>query len=169
MLSLELTKKGLIIMEKKPVKAKRKKNYLNNADLLIEIDKSHEQDKMTDKLAKMIQLLTHRFTSRGSYSSYSYLDDMRSYAVFRLVQTWSKFDKTKSSNAFSYFTQCISNSVWQYLNKEKRERVIRDHLLIKQGLSPSNTFLAEYEQEIINSESDNNTGQFMNTFKSNDY
>ena len=45
---------------KAPAKPK-KKNYLNNKDLLHQVMLSREQDKMTDELANMLQMLCKRY------------------------------------------------------------------------------------------------------------
>lgn len=118
----------------------KKVNYLNNRDLLAEAKASKERDQMTDKFARMLQLLCAKYARKGNFVNYSYNEDMQSYAMLMLVRTWKSFDPKKSSNAFAFFTQCIKNSYIQYLNQEKRQRVIRDLLLIDQGLNPSHGY-----------------------------
>lgn len=121
----------------------RKRNYLNNKDLLAEVILSKQNDQMTDKLAKMLTLLCDRYSRKGNFVNYSYLEDMRSYAMLMLVKTWSSFNPEKSDNPFAYFSQCIKNSFIQYLNQEKKQRNIRDELLVDQGLNPSHTYQME--------------------------
>ncbi len=80
---------------------------------------------------------------RGKYiyvTGNTYNEDMQGYAMMMLVRTWNSFDPAKSSNAFAFFTQCIKHSFIQYLNQEKRQRVIRDLLIIDQGLNPSHGY-----------------------------
>lgn len=67
----------------------------------------------------------------------SYNEDMQAYAMMMLVRTWNAFNPEKSNNPFAFFTQCIKHSFIQYLNQEKRQRNIRDLLLVDQGMSPS--------------------------------
>jgi DNA-directed RNA polymerase specialized sigma24 family protein len=136
------------------IKPKRKKNYLNNADLLIELEKSRDQDKMTEKLAHMLQTLAARYASQGNFAGYTYVEDMKAYAMFMVCRTWHRFDPAKSKNPFAFFTQCIKHSYYQFLNKEKRQRVIRDELLVYSGLNPSNTYLSDYEQDQMDNRSD---------------
>lgn len=116
---------------------KKKTNYLNNKDLLAEHAKSVEAEKMTPKLAHMLQTLCARYAKRGQFANYTYNDDMQAYAMLMLVRTWKSFNPEKSTNAFAFFTQCVKNSFIQYLNQERRQRNIRDELLVKSGLSPS--------------------------------
>lgn len=132
----------------KPVTtSKRPVKYLNNKDLLAQVIASKKQAKMTNELAKMLQLLTLRYGKKGNFANYTYNDDMQSYAMLMICKTWQGFDPAKSSNPFAWFTQCIKNSFIQYLNYEKRQRDIRDEVLVDSGLSPSYNYQAEYASE----------------------
>ena len=135
---------------KKKVRKPRKVNYLNNKDLLLEIAKSKEQDpaQMTDKLAHMLQTLAARYAKRGNFAGYSYNEDMQAFAMMMLVRTWKSFNPEKSSNPFAFFTQCIKNSFIQYLKAERRQRDVRDLLLVDQGLDASYTYQDKYQQEM---------------------
>ena len=44
--------------------------YINNKELLIAIKESHEQNKMTPKLAKLFQLLCLKYASSGNFANY---------------------------------------------------------------------------------------------------
>ena len=121
-------------------KRKKKKKYLNNADLLAEVIKSQEQGKMNDKLAHMLQMLCDGFARKPSYVNYTYLDDMKAYAMLMLVKTWHKFNPEKSKNPFSFYTQCIYHSFIQFLHSERKQRDIRDVMLVENGMNPSFTF-----------------------------
>ena len=134
----------------------KKKNYLNNGDLLIEVaaSKSTTTDNnpegvMTDKLARMLMLLTERFARRGNYIGYTFNDDMQAYAMMQFVKTWYKFDETKYSNAFAYYTTCVYNSFNQYLNKERKQRDIRDEVLLKNGLMPSFNYVETHKNDPV--------------------
>ena len=129
-----------------PRATKKKSNYLNNKDLFAETVKSKEKGKMTDELAKMLQLLTMKYAKKGNFAGYTYNTDMQAYAMLMLVKTWDSFKPEKSSNAFAFFTQCIKNSFIQYLNQEKRQRDVRDKLLVANGKNPSYNYQLEYEQ-----------------------
>lgn len=111
--------------------------YLNNRELLAEVKKSKKKGQMSDVLARMLQLLCSKYAKKGNFVNYSYNEDMQAYAMMMLVRTWNSFDSDKGSNPFAFFTQCIKNSFIQYLNHEKRQRDVRDVLLIGVGLNPS--------------------------------
>jgi len=129
------------------VKKKKAKNYLNNKDLLKQIELSHQQDKITDELANMFLLLCRRYAKMPNFINYSYNDDMQSYALLTLVKVWRSFDPKKSSNPFAYFTQTVKRAFWQYLNVEKVQRNIRDELLIENGENPSFGFQDKSEED----------------------
>ena len=129
--------------QKKPAK----RNYLNNKDLYAEVLKSREAGIMSDKLARMLQMLTARYGRSGRYIGYTYNEDMQAYAMMMLCRTWAKFDPIKYTNAFAYYTTCVHNSFNQFLNKEKAQRDVRDELLLKQGLNPSHTYMNNHAHD----------------------
>lgn len=124
-------------------KKRRTTNYLNNADLLKQIKLSKAQGRMTDELAKMLMLLCERYATKGSYAGYSYNDDMQSYALVSLCKTWATFDAEKGTNPFAYYTQCIKNCFNMYLGTEKKQRIVRDTILVANGMTPSYTYQIE--------------------------
>lgn len=157
-ISKKKIRKAIEIVKKTPKKKKKKKkmvvkktpkkrNYLNNRDLLSEVllSKLNNPPKMTDKLARMLMMLCARYGRRGNFANYTYNEDMQAYAMMMLVRTWNSFNPEKSNNPFAFFTQCVKNSFIQYLNSEKRHRVIRDELMVNKGLNPSYTYQLEHE------------------------
>ncbi len=124
---------------------KKPRAYLSNASLLDELKRCHEKGKMTDEMAKMLRLLTDRYASKPSLAGYP--EDMRQYAMYMLVRTWKAFKPELSQNPFAFFTQCIKNSFYQYLNREKRQRMIRDRLAIMSGLTPSHGCQVDHEEQ----------------------
>lgn len=129
--------KYIIATAKNSITHAGKTIYLTNKELLAEVVRSKEKGRMSEELAKMLQLLCFRYSRKGNFVNYSYNEDMRSYGMLMLVRTWQSFNPAKSSNPFAFFTQCLKNSFVQYLNQEKRQRVIRDEILIDQGMNPS--------------------------------
>lgn len=116
---------------------KKKKNYINNADLLIEIEKSHKQNKMTEELGRMLLLLCQRYIQIPRFAKYTYTDDMQGFALMTICRVWKSFDATKSQNPFAYFTQCIHHAYFQYNNQERKQRDIKDEIRIHSGLNAS--------------------------------
>lgn len=100
---------------------------------------------MNDELAKMLTALTTKYAKSPQFSGYSYREDMEAFAMMMLVKTWYKFDENRSDNPFAFYTQCVKNSFVHFLKQEKKQRNIRDEILVSTGLNPSNTFMLEYE------------------------
>lgn len=113
------------------------KNYINNADLLIELAKSHEQNRMTEKLGEMIILLCKRYITIPRFAKYTYSEDMQGFAILTVCRIWKGFDVTKGKNPFAYFTQCIHNAYFQYNNAERKQRDIKDEIRINNGMNSS--------------------------------
>lgn len=125
-------------------KVKKPKNYVNNADLLRELAISNKQNKISDSLAKMLFELTNRYAKVPRFVNYTYNDDMRSFALLIITKVWRSFDCTKSQNPFAYFTQTIKRAFFQFDNMERKQRDIRDALLIDGGQNPSFSYTERY-------------------------
>lgn len=130
------------------VKVPKKKKYLNNADLMIQIKLSREQDRMTDELANMLTLLCAKYAKHPDYANiYSYVDDMKAFAMLTVVKVWRSFNPDKGSNPFAYFTQILRHAFYQYLNHESKQRTVKDVLMVDIGELPSFTFLEKYAED----------------------
>jgi len=106
----------------------------------------------TEQLARMYIKLCERYSMRGNWRGYTYVDEMRGQALLQLAQIGLQFNELKSQNPFAYYTAAINNSFTRVLNLEKRSQNIRDDLLEEEGLNPSSTrtFNAEWEAHIKN-------------------
>ena len=145
--------------KKKPVRKKRKKNYLSNANLLEQLAISNEQDRMTHELAKMFMLLVERYASKIRFRvTESFKEDMKGFAITTLMKVWKGFNAEKSNNPFAYFTQCAKHAFYQFQNQEKKQKDIKNELLIAINMSPSYAYLADYE-EAMRIENDSYEGQ----------
>jgi hypothetical protein len=121
--------------------------YVNNT--LTEVARSHwkgdfehgvfsnSHGQINNRLARMLMLLCKRYSMRGNWRGYSYVDEMRSQALLQLSQVSLYFDESKSQNPFAYLTSTVSNSFTRVFNIEKRNQEIRDDLLIEHGQMPS--------------------------------
>lgn len=119
------------------------KKYLTNENLLKAIKESKRQNRITDELAAMLVLLANRIAGKSCFANYSYREDMVAEALCNLAKHALKFDETRSSNPFAFYTSAIMNSFYQYLNAEKKQRNIRDTLLIEEGFNASFGFMED--------------------------
>lgn len=110
---------------------------------------SVDHGETNPKLARMYIKLCERYSMRGNWRGYTYVDEMRGQALLQLTQIGLQFNEAKSQNPFAYYTAAINNSFTRVLNLEKRGQNIRDDLLEESGLDPSwtRTFNAEWESK----------------------
>lgn len=128
--------------------AKKKKNFLNNKDLLRAWYESNEIGEMTEEFSKMIMLLTQRYSSKATFKvCESFMDDMVAYAYVSVSNSWQKFtpDKFDNPNPFAYFTTVIRHAFFQYQNHERKHRDGKNEVLIDAGLEPSFAYMVDYE------------------------
>lgn len=95
-------------------------HYVRNADLLAEIMKSKEQDKLTDEAAKMFVQIATKMSTMLKYNNPDDREDCISAAVLDCLRYWRNFDPTITKNAFAFFTSVIRNGYakgWRQLGK----------------------------------------------------
>ena len=141
------------IKAKKPKKALRPKNtstkgnYVNNADMMPEMLKSKELGYVTPALASMFLQVATRFSLSKSFAHLTFKEDMISNAMVNLMANGLKFNPEKSDNIFSYSTQCCYHSFLHVIADEKKQRDIRDTLLLDSGMNGSATFMENGHKE----------------------
>jgi hypothetical protein len=95
--------------------------------------------KITNRLANMFMKLVERYSQRGNWRGYTYVDEMRSQALLQLSLVGLQFNEARSDNPFAYYTVTVSNAFTRVLNLEKRNQNIRDDMLVMHGVTPSMT------------------------------
>jgi hypothetical protein len=100
---------------------------------------SQEHGQISKRLALMFMKLVERYSQRGNWRGYTYVDEMRSQALLQLSLVGLQFDESRSDNPFAYYTVTVSNSFTRILNLEKRNQNIRDDMLVMHGVTPSIT------------------------------
>lgn len=130
---------------------------INQNNELVEVGRSHwenglengqfslSQGRVTNKLAMMFMKLVERYSQKGNWRGYTYLDEMKSQALMQLVETALKFDESKSDNAFSYYTMIVTNCFRGTLNSEDKISTIKNKLMIDAGYNPSYNFQLDHE------------------------
>jgi hypothetical protein len=109
---------------------------------------STNHGQITNKLGSMFMKLVERYSQRGNWRGYTYVDEMRGQALVQLAQIGLQFNEAKSDNPFAYYTATVNNSFTRVLNLEKRNQSIRDDILIESGHLPSYGRQIEYENEM---------------------
>jgi hypothetical protein len=72
-----------------------------------------------------------------NWCNYTYLDEMKSDALYTLARNALKFDENKSTNVFAYYTQIIKLSFITRLDQEQKQGKIRDAVSEHYGMMPS--------------------------------
>jgi DNA-directed RNA polymerase specialized sigma24 family protein len=85
----------------------------------------------------MLIRMVNGLGSKRNWCGYSWLDDMKADALVTLCQNYCKFDENKTTNAFAYLTQIIRFSFITFLEKETKQRDIKDAIWESLGLLPS--------------------------------
>lgn len=109
---------------------------------------STNHGKINNRLATMFMLLVERYSRRGNWRNYTYVDEMRNNALLQLSQVGLQFDESKSDNPFAFYTTTIKNSFTRILNIERRNQNIRDEMLISAGALPSYSRQIDNEMEL---------------------
>lgn len=135
------------------------KHYVMRNGVMVEVGRSHwkgtpedgtfclDKGAISDSLAVMFMMLVDRYSRRGNWRGYTYVDEMRSHALLQLSQVGLQFDESKGDNPFAFYTTTIQNCFTRVLNVEKRNQNIRDDMLIVAGVAPSFTRQIEHEME----------------------
>ena len=109
---------------------------------------SVDHGTISNELGKMFMKLVERYSQRGNWRGYTYVDEMRGTALVQLSQIGLQFNEAKSDNPFAYYTATVNNSFTRVLNLEKRNQSIRDDILIDTGHLPSYSRQIKHEDEM---------------------
>jgi DNA-directed RNA polymerase specialized sigma24 family protein len=138
------------------------KYYLSNNLLLPAVIESRKIGKISSELAGYLLMLATRYASKPSFANYSFREDMVAEALADLCKNALKFNPEKSNNPFAFYTSCIHNSFLGYLNLEKKQRKIRDQMLVELGENPSYGFMAEYKASMGDDDMHANMSELKN-------
>lgn len=94
---------------------------VDNAQMLIEIGKSQERSRVTEKLGTMIIDMVDSYARKPSFNGYTDIEDYKGEAIIVLMESALKFDPNKSDNPFSYLTTCLKNSLLQSIENDKKK------------------------------------------------
>ena len=123
---------------------KRKNNFIDNKEFyaamkayITEIETAKEQGLPKPRIPRYIGKcfldIAEHLSTRPNFSNYMYRQDMVMDAVENCVVCCNRFDPTKSSNPFSYFTQVCWYAFIRRIGKEKKQIDICDKLISKSG------------------------------------
>lgn len=98
---------------------KAKKDKLPEEE--IEIIKNEEVFGIpSERLGEIFVNLVDNYATKSNFSGYTYLEEMKSRAIFFLLKYSKNFNPEKSKNAFAYCTQFVYHAFLQVIEKEKK-------------------------------------------------
>ena len=74
----------------------------------------------SERLGEIFVNLVDNFATKTNFSGYTYLEEMKSRAIFFLLKYSKNFNPVKSKNAFAYCTQFVYHAFLQVIKKEKK-------------------------------------------------
>lgn len=125
---------------------KEKKQYLKNKELMAELRKCIEQDKVTERMGMMFMLLSERNTRHRYFSRYTFREDLASVGVLACMKAWRSFDIDNYDNPFAFFTSTIHRAFIQYIKKYYDQKNIQNEVKVQNGLEPEHGY-NEMKQE----------------------
>jgi hypothetical protein len=104
----------------------KKKKYLSNKDLYMEIIVSKAKGKLTPRAAQMLVLLGKKLQNKMYYRDPDDKKDCLQEAMLSVFKLWYNFDENKGENAFAYYSEIIKRGLamgWNKMYKTKGEQV----------------------------------------------
>lgn len=104
----------------------KKKKYLSNKELYMEIIYSKAKGKLTPKASHMLMLLGKNVIKKMYYRNPDDKQDCLQEAMLSCFRFWYNFDEQKGDNAFAYYTEVIKRGLaksWNAMYKTKGEDV----------------------------------------------
>lgn len=120
---------------------KKRKHYVTNKDLVIEIMKYKETCRwdengkyiqgsgvVHEKLGLMIMTIAKNFATKPNFSGYTWKNDMVGDAILTCIKYIHNFklDGPRPPNPFAYITTICYNSFINYIKKQKNHSKIKD-------------------------------------------
>lgn len=117
---------------------KRKKpvNYVSNKEMFAVLCKFQDDVKdnpdtpVPDKLALCFFRIAEGLASKYNFARYSYKDEMVLDGIEECYKRVHSFDREKSNNTFSYFTQVIYNAFIRRINEEQDEQYVKSKMIL---------------------------------------
>jgi hypothetical protein len=97
-----------------------KRQRVDNKELYAELVTFKKSGVASERLGEIFLDLVDNYATKSNFSGYSYLEEMKSRAVFFLLKYSLSFNPKKSTNAFAYCTQIVKNAFIQVIKKENR-------------------------------------------------
>lgn len=108
-----------------------KRQRVDNEELKTELLSYIKTGKASERLGEIFIDLVDNYATKSNFSGYSYLEEMKSRAIFFLLMYSKSFKPEKSNNAFAYCTQIVKHAFIQVIKKEKKHNETKRALIEK--------------------------------------
>jgi hypothetical protein len=145
------------IKNKTKPKINKEKFYVDPQKFDEEILKFYESGVMSNELADMVNNIATKLSFAGNFINYSYKSDMIGDAIVRMIKALvtKKYNRSKGTNPFSYFTRIAFNS---FRNRIKREKhTYETHERYREELE-----LISENHNMVNCKNKNGNNKFKN-------
>ena len=114
---------------------KAKKNYVNNKQLYQELVKfipkkiKNSKEPIPKYIYQSIDKIINNYSHNKKFSSYTYLDIMKSEAMYTCINYIAKFNPERSENPFAYYTAIAHNAFIKIINQETKVSKVKQYYL----------------------------------------
>lgn len=113
-----------VVVDEKPKrgkKADKTKFYVDPKEFDTQIMKYYESGILSNELAEMVSKIAHKLSYAPNFINYSYREEMVGDGIIRMFKALmsKKYNHTKGTNPFSYFTRIAFNAFRNRIKKEK--------------------------------------------------
>jgi hypothetical protein len=130
------------IIEKEAPKKKtvdKTKFYVDPKEFDEQIMNYYDTNNMTNNLAEMVSKISNKLSYASNFINYSYREEMVGDGIIRMMKALiaKKYNRTKGTNPFSYFTRIAFNAFRNRIKKEKHihethEKYQREFLMMSE-------------------------------------
>ena len=111
-------------IEKPKGKIDKTKFYVDPKDFDTKIMEYYESGVLSNELAEMVSKIAHKLSYANNFINYSYREEMVGDGIIRMFKALmsKKYNHSKGTNPFSYFTRIAFNAFRNRIKKEKHMR-----------------------------------------------
>jgi len=121
-------------------KTDKEKFYVDPKNFDTKILEYYESGVLSNELAEMVSKIAHKLSYAPNFINYSYREEMVGDGVIRMFKALmsKKYNHTKGTNPFSYFTRIAFNAFRNRIKKEKHihethEKYKNEFLMFSEG------------------------------------
>ena len=84
---------------------RKKGHFIDKDEMLLELKKSQEQGRCTERLGQIFILLAENLTNHRYFNRYTYKDELIGAGIEAMLKAYNKFDVSRGTSPLAYYTQ----------------------------------------------------------------